>query len=147
MINATIPTPPQPWKADDLRSDTTWILRLNPEEVEGFRSACKYANAHSKPLLDMTQADFPLPDVSRLALQRAIDTTQGRWGMCLVKGFPTDDWTEEEMRVAYWGMGLYMGVGRTQNRASEVINDVRNAGGSYKVPGGRGYNTKEGEYT
>jgi hypothetical protein len=64
--------------------------------------------------------------------------------MCLVKGFPTDDWTEEEMRVAYWGMGLYMGVGRTQNKASEVINDVRNAGGSYKVPGGRGYNTKEG---
>ncbi|KAJ5773638.1 Taurine catabolism dioxygenase TauD/TfdA [Penicillium paradoxum] len=36
------------------------------------------------------------------------------------------------MRVAYWGMGLYMGVGRTQNRAREVINDVRDSAGSYK---------------
>ncbi|KAI9638151.1 uncharacterized protein MKK02DRAFT_22411 [Dioszegia hungarica] len=144
MINATIPSPPQPWLADDLRSDSSWILRLRPDEIEGFRTACAYAVAHPKPLLDMTQADFPLPAASAQALQRAIDTTQGRWGMCLVKGFPTDDWTEEEMRVAYWGMGLYMGVGRTQNKASEVINDVRNAGGSYKVPGGRGYNTKEG---
>ncbi|WP_229722839.1 TauD/TfdA family dioxygenase [Xylophilus rhododendri] len=61
--------------------------------------------------------------------------------MCLLKGFPTDDWTETETRLAYWGLGLYMGVGRTQNRASEFINDVRDAGGSYKVKGGRGYNT------
>ncbi|KAH8655900.1 hypothetical protein BX600DRAFT_440383 [Xylariales sp. PMI_506] len=92
----------------------------------------------------MTQADYPLPEPSKKALERAIATTQGRWGMCLVKGFPTDEWTDDEMRVAYWGMGLYMGVGRTQNRASEIINDVRDIGGSYKVKGGRGYNTNAG---
>lgn len=42
----------------------------------------------------MEQADFPLPQASRAALKRAIDTTQGRWGMCLVQGFPVDEWTE-----------------------------------------------------
>ena len=57
----------------------------------------------------MTQADFPLPAASRAALERAIDCTQGRWGMCLVKGFPVDRWTEAEARLAYWGMSLYMG--------------------------------------
>lgn len=144
MINATPTSSPQAWKAEDVRSNEGWILRLQPEEIDGFRTALQYARSHQKPLLDMTQADYPLPEVSARALQRAVDITQGRWGMCLVKGFPTDEWSEEEMRLAYWGMGLYMGVGRTQNRASEVINDVRNAGGSYKVPGGRGYNTKEG---
>ncbi|KAH8886163.1 Clavaminate synthase-like protein [Thozetella sp. PMI_491] len=135
---------PQAWKAEDVRRETSWILRLSPEEVEGFRTALAYAKAHPKPLLDMTQADYPLPEVSKQALERAIGTTQSRWGMCLVKGFPTDEWSEADMRVAYWGMGLYMGVGRTQNRASEVINDVRDAGGSYKVKGGRGYNTNAG---
>jgi len=40
-------------------------------------------------------------------------------------------------------MGLYMGVGQPQNRASEIINNVRDAGGSYRVKGGRVYNTKE----
>ncbi len=135
---------PQAWKAEDVRRDNSWILRLTSEEVEGFRAALTYAKAHPKPLLAMTQADYPLPEVSKKALERSIATTQGRWGMCLVKGFPTDEWTEEEVRVAYWGMGLYMGVGRTQNRASEVINDVRDAGGSYKVKGGRGYNTNAG---
>ncbi|KAL5344070.1 hypothetical protein BJX70DRAFT_7319 [Aspergillus crustosus] len=135
---------PQAWKTKDVESDNTWILRLTPLEIDGFRAALAHAKANPKPLLSMTQADYPLPAASARALQRAIDTTQGRWGMCLIKGFPVDEWTEADMRVAYWGMGLYMGVGRTQNRASEVINDVRDAGGSYKVKGGRGYNTNAG---
>jgi hypothetical protein len=41
-------------------------------------------------------------------------------------------------------MSLYMGVARTQNRASQFMNDVRNEGGEYKVKGGRGYNTNAG---
>ena len=132
---------PQPWLAKDVASQSGWVLRLTPEEADGFTTALRYAEQYPKPLLEMTQADYPLPDASRNALQRAITTTQSRWGMCLVKGFPTDSWTEEAMRIAYWGMGLYMGVARTQNKASEVINDVRDTGLSYKSKGGRGYNT------
>ncbi|KAJ7682844.1 hypothetical protein B0H17DRAFT_1075091 [Mycena rosella] len=135
---------PCAWKAEDARRDRSWIQRLTPEEVEGFRAALGHARKKNKPLLEMEQRDFPLPDASRRALERAVRTTQNRWGMCLVQGFPTDEWNEAEMRLAYWGMGLYMGVARPQNRASEVINDVRDAGGSYKVKGGRGYNTSAG---
>ncbi|KAJ7868292.1 hypothetical protein B0H13DRAFT_1058935 [Mycena leptocephala] len=132
---------PSAWRAEDVRRDKSWMQRLAPDEVDGFRTALEHARKTNKPLLEMEQRDFPLPDTSRRALERAIRTTQGRWGMCLVQGFPTDEWTEADMRLAYWGMGLYMGVARTQNRASEVIGDVRDAGGSYKVKGGRGYNT------
>jgi hypothetical protein len=101
MVNATITTRPQAWTAEDVRSDLTRILRLTPEEVEGFRIALDHARKVNKPLLDMVQADFPLPEVSANALRRAIAVTQGRWGMCLVKGFPTDEWSEEDMRAAY----------------------------------------------
>ncbi|ETS86109.1 hypothetical protein PFICI_04134 [Pestalotiopsis fici W106-1] len=132
---------PRAWKAQDVSRDTSWAMRLTPKQAEGFTSALKHAKQIGKPLLEMTRADYPLPDTSRHALEQAVETTQGRWGMCLVKGFPTDDWSEADMRLAYWGMSLYMGVTRPQNRASEVINDVRDAGGSYKVKGGRGYNT------
>jgi hypothetical protein len=135
---------PRAWTAEQARADTSWVQRLSPAEAEGFQAALRHASAHPKPWLDMQQADFPLPDVSRRALERAIATTQGRWGMCLVKGFPTDSWSEDETRLAYWGMSLYLGVGRTQNRASQVMNDVRNEGGDYKVKGGRGYNTNAG---
>jgi hypothetical protein len=135
---------PRAWTAEEARADTSWVQRLSAFEVEGFQSALRHARTLGKPLLDMEQADFPLPDVSRRALERAIATTQGRWGMCLLKGFPVDTWSEPDTKLAYWGMSLYMGVGRTQNRASQVMNDVRNEGGDYKVKGGRGYNTNAG---
>lgn len=132
---------PQAWKAEDVRRDNSWIQRLTPEEAQGFNTALAHAKKAGKELLDMTQDDFPLPAASVAALNRSIDATQGRWGMVLVKGFPTNDWSEADMRIAYWGMSLYMGVGRAQNKASEIINDVRDTGGSYYVKGGRGYNT------
>lgn len=134
-------TGPQAWYAADVRNDPSWILRLNDEAIAGFQTALEHAKQHPKPFLAMTQQDFPLPAASRQALAQAIAMTQERWGMCLVKGFPVDQWSEADCRLAYWGMGLHMGVGRTQNKASEIINDVRDAGGDYKSKGGRGYNT------
>lgn len=135
---------PRAWLARDAEQDTSWIIRMTPQEVAGFDTALAHAKAAGKPLLSMTRQDFPLPQASRAVLARAIDTTQGRWGMCLLKGFPVDRWSEAETRLAYWGMGLHMGVARTQNRASEIINDVRDTGADYKVKGGRGYNTSAG---
>ncbi|MBO9357833.1 hypothetical protein GG851_27910 [Bordetella petrii] len=132
---------PQAWTAENVRQDASWVLRIAPRHADAVNKALRHARTHNKPLLEWRQADFPLDADTQDMLRHAIATTQGRWGMCLVKGFPVDSWTEEETRMAYWGMGLYMGVGRPQNRASDFITDVRDAGGSYKVKGGRGYNT------
>jgi len=138
---ATGASRPQAWTAEDARRDDSWTLRLSPHHVASLGRALSHAKSLGKPLLAWEQRDFPLAEDTQAILRQAIALTQGRWGMCLLKGFPVDEWTEEETRMAYWGMGLYMGVGRPQNRASDFITDVRDAGGSYKVKGGRGYNT------
>lgn len=138
------PTPPRAWLAQDVAQDPSWIIRMTAEEAAGFDAALAHAESVAKPLLAMTRADFPLPPASRAVLARAIAMTQARWGICLLKGFSVDRWSEAQTRLAYWGMGLHMGVGRTQNRASEIINDVRDTGADYKVKGGRGYNTNAG---
>ncbi|CAG2143337.1 hypothetical protein LMG19282_02379 [Cupriavidus campinensis] len=138
------PYRPTAWLAADADRDTSWIQRLSAAEIASFDAALHHASALDKPLLEMTADDFPLDAAARDALARAIDTTQGRWGMCLVKGFPVHRWTEDETRLAYWGMGLHMGVARTQNRASDFMNDVRDVGAAYKSKNGRGYNTNAG---
>lgn len=135
---------PVAWLAADADRDRSWTLRLSPADVASIDAALAHAKSLDKPLLDMTAADFPLTEAAQATLARALDSTQGRWGMCLLKGFPVDRWTEEETRLAYWGMSLHWGVGRTQNRASEFINDVRDVGAAYKDKGSRGYNTNAG---
>ncbi|MDW3688827.1 TauD/TfdA family dioxygenase [Cupriavidus sp. CV2] len=135
---------PVAWTASEAASDTSWIQHLSAQEVASIDAALAHAKACRKPFLDMTQADFPLDAAAGGALKRAVQATQGRWGMCLLKGFPVDRWTEDDTRLAYWGMGLHMGVARTQNRASDFLNDVRDIGAAYKTRNGRGYNTNAG---
>jgi hypothetical protein len=134
---------PKAWTAAEADADRSWTLRLSEDQVNGFSRALVHARTLEKPFLDMTREDFPLNDAAKQALADAVALTQGRWGMALIKGFPVDQ-SEEETRLAYWGMGLHMGVARTQNRASEIMNDVRDAGGVYRSKGGRGYNTNAG---
>lgn len=139
-------TAPRAWTNEQARLDTSWIQRLSADEVAGFDAALACARATGKSWLAMTAEDFPLPEASREALKRAFATAQGRWGICLLKGFPVDRWSEEDAKLAYWGMGLHTGVARTQNPASQYMNDVRDEGGEYKAANGRsrGYNTKAG---
>jgi hypothetical protein len=139
-------TKPRGWTSEDARLDTSWIQRLSADEVGGFDAALAHAKAAGKPWLAMSAQDFPLTEAALGALRRAFATSQGRWGMCLLKGFPVDRWSEEDTKLAYWGMGLHVGVARTQNPASQYMNDVRDEGAAYKAANGRsrGYNTKAG---
>ncbi len=137
---------PRGWTNEQARTDTSWIQRLSAAEVAGFDAALAHAKASGKSWLAMTADDFPLPEAASAALKRAFATAQGRWGICLLKGFPVERWSEEDAKLAYWGMGLHTGVARTQNPASQYMNDVRDEGAQYKAANGRsrGYNTKAG---
>lgn len=139
-------TSPRGWTQEEASADLSWTQRLSAEEVAGFDAALAHAKASGKSWLAMTADDFPLPEAARAALQRAFAIAQGRWGMCLLKGFPVERWSEEDAKLAYWGMGLHTGVARTQNPASQYMNDVRDEGAEYKAANGRsrGYNTKAG---
>jgi len=140
-MHATTLAPPSPWYARDVETDQSWIQHLSAAEIQGIDQALTHAKTRAKPLLEMSIEDFPLSDAARDKLVGAVRATQTGWGFCLLKGFPVHRWSEDETRLAYWGMGLHMGVARPQNKNSEILNDVRNVGGTYYDKGGRGYNT------
>ncbi len=131
----------RPWRAVDLAADTSWTMHLTAEEVAGFEVALEHAKRSGKALLDLTAEDFPLTEAARSLLDRAMAKTQKDFGVSLVKGFPVHRWSEADSRLAYWGMGLHMGLARPQNRSSEVIADVRDEGGGYPIKNIRGYTT------
>ena len=139
-------TTPRGWTSEDARRDTSWTQHLSADAVAGFDAALDHAKTTGKSWLAMTASDFPLNPAAYNAVQSAFATTQGRWGMCLLKGFPVHRWSEEDSKLMYWGVGLHAGVARTQNPASQYMNDVRDEGAAYKAANGRsrGYNTKAG---
>jgi hypothetical protein len=135
---------PRAWLPQELARDASWIHHLSREAIVELDEALQHAKATGKPWLEMTANDFPLKRHAKQAIDDAFAKTQTAYGMCLLKGFPVDRWSVEEARLAHWGIGLNVGVARTQNIASQVMNDVRDEGGSYKVKNGRGYNTNAG---
>ncbi|WP_326537500.1 TauD/TfdA family dioxygenase [Pseudorhodoferax sp.] len=136
------PDRPRAWTAAEALQDRSWQRSLSPAALAGLDAALAHAGQTGKPLLDMDADDFPLDASAHAELQAAFDATQKRWGFCLLRGLPVRRWTPEQTRLAAWGIGLHVGVARTQNAASEILNDVRDAGGQYQTRGGRGYNTR-----
>ena len=138
------PAPPRAWSPAELQGDQSWIIRLDSAAIEGFHAALLHAKSADKPLFSLTSSDFPLSPAAALALGQAFEATQTGFGFSLVKGFPVERWSAADARLLHWGLGLHVGVARTQNQASQVMNDVRDEGGNYKVKNGRGYNTNAG---
>ncbi|MCW5644180.1 MAG: TauD/TfdA family dioxygenase [Rhodoferax sp.] len=132
---------PTAWYSAEVAADTSWVKSLSGEEIDGFDLALRHAKKSGKSFLEMGADDFPLSKVAARVLHSAFAATQGRWGMCLLKGFPVTRWSEDDVRLVCWGIGLHVGVARTQNRQSQFLNDVRDEGGSYREKNGRGYNT------
>ena len=142
-LTSTLAPMPMGWLSEEVTRDNSWVIQLNAQEISGFKLALTHAKQLNKPLLSMSPEDYPLPDRAKAVLQRAIQMTQSKWGFCLIKGFPVFEWSEADTRLAYWGMGMHMGVARPQNKASDILNDVRSVvdQSNYYGKGGRGYNT------
>lgn len=132
---------PRGWTRADLENDTSWIYPLTDEDIDGLRRALAHALATGKSRFEMSGADFPIDAALRARLASIVQSTQHEYGFKLMRGFPVGDYSEDELRTFYWGLGLQLGVPRPQGKASSFMSDVRDAGGVYRAQTGRGYNT------
>lgn len=134
---------PRGWTRADVASDQSWIHHLSQAEIDDLRRALDHALRTGKTFFEMDKDDFPITPTVRGVLEGIIDGTQRRHGMRLLRGFPVQGYSEDELRIFYWGLGLQLGVPRPQGKSSSFMSDVRDAGGVYRATTGRGYNTSE----
>ncbi|MBD3894506.1 TauD/TfdA family dioxygenase [Halomonas sp. ML-15] len=134
----------RPWLSADVENNHSWIHYISDNAIDDIDRALQKAKSTSKPLLELTPDDFPLSGAGLEEIQAAYASTQHGWGFCLLKGFPVERYSVEDIKTLYWGLGLHAGVARTQNKTSDIMTSVKDTGGQYKVKGGRGYNTNAG---
>jgi hypothetical protein len=130
-----------PWTRRHLEDDRSWIYPLGQAEIDGFRRALDHALEKGKPMMQMSPDDFPIADAAERALRSVVASTQAGYGIALLRGFPADEFTDKELHVLCWGIGLQMGIARPEGKQSQFMSDVMAAGGQYRGPTGRGYNT------
>jgi len=118
------------WRGADLRGSEEWVLRLGDSEIAEIDAALAVATRSGKPLFDLGRENFPLGALAeRLAAIPPV--LEGGRGFALLRGIPVDRYTEEETRTVFWGIGQYIGVPEPQDRAGNLMHDVRDTGKSF----------------
>ena len=115
------------WTAKDVADPTQWTERLSPAEVDELEAAVAHAAAGSDDFLQIGKAEFPLPTLApRLkAIEREL--IDGR-GFVLIRGLPRQRWTNDQMSLAYWGIGMHLGRPWPQNAKGHLLGHVRDLG-------------------
>ena len=126
------------WRAAEVAASGCWLRHLSAAEVEA--AAAILAAVRDKPMLDLTCRDVSVGAFG-VVLEELTRELEDGIGFMTLRGFPAGRFTVEENRRLFWAIGTHLGVARPQGKASQLMSDVRAAGGEYRGAGGRGYNT------
>lgn len=125
------------WRAADVADPEAWTLRLDAQDHAELDRALRTALAKSDDLLEIRREDFPLKGLrDRLAaLEREL--IDGR-GFARISALDVARYSDDELTLLYWGIGLHLGDPWPQNRYGHVMGDVTDQGKAPDDPTARG---------
>lgn len=115
------------WHSVDVADPATWTEQLCEAEVEELDAALRHAQALTTDLLQIGREEFPLPGLGARIDKIEQELIGGR-GFVLLRGIPRDRYSQEEMELLYWGIGMHLGRPWPQNKYGHVLGDVTDQG-------------------
>jgi alpha-ketoglutarate-dependent taurine dioxygenase len=88
-----------------------------------------------RPFHEITRRDFSHPALDR-DLAAVLARIKNGPGILILRGFPVDRYTPEEMQTVYWGIGTHFGHGCSQSADGDYLGHVTNV-----EKASRGYTT------
>ena len=125
------------WSAADVADPARWTEVLTPKEVSEIDDAIQYARTKSNDFLQIGKEDFPLPTLGERLVRIEHDLMNGR-GFVLIRGLPRERYDNDQMCLAYWGIGAHLGRPWPQNHKGHMLGDVTDQGKQADDPTARG---------
>jgi len=131
------------WKGKDLAgTPDKWITTLTPSNVAELESAATHYLSLNKDIGEITQAEFPLPTLSK-QFSTLKDSLIESIGFGVLRGLPTDTYNQEFSATIFCGIGSHLGHARSQNAEGHILGHVRDIGAKSDDPNVRIYQTSE----
>lgn len=115
---------PEAWRGEELARSTDWIHTITPAEQEELDAALRTVQRRGIAWAALRREDFVIPGLDRTLADISDRLEHGR-GLVLLRRIPVERYSEDELRIIYWGLGLHLGTPRFQNGNGELIGDVR----------------------
>ncbi|MDB5825178.1 MAG: hypothetical protein JWR21_3882 [Herminiimonas sp.] len=134
------------WYGPKLAERRDWICELNERDLMEVDAAIREFRASGCTFADISPETFCLPEFAKRLTTILGELLTGR-GFVVVRGFPVDRYSVEEVAIAYLGIGAHLGNFRSQNAKGHLLGHVRDLGADIRKPTTRYYQTnRELEY-
>lgn len=116
-------TGPSVWVAADFEGDDSWINVLSDAEIEQIDAAVAKAKAAGVIYPEMAKGDIDLGFLEpKMAVWR--DELESGRGFFLLRGLPIERYSDDEINLIYYGLGLHMGSPVGQNPQGDLLGTV-----------------------
>lgn len=130
------------WRGRDLAGSEVWRERLEAAQVDELCLAVEHARASGKPTGELSADDFPLPTLQDSVRRWRDEVRDGR-GFVLIQGLPVERWSPAESEIAFWCLGLHLGVPGAQNEEGDLLGHVTDLGATARHADERLYRTNK----
>ncbi len=130
------------WLAADMKDTNEWMISLSAALIADLDNALQSAKAVGVTIDKLTKDNFPLEVFDKLVPEIQDRLENGR-GIVVLRGLPAEKYSRDDLRLMYWGMGLYLGTAVSQSSKGDLLGDVRNFGQDVNSATGRGYMSKQ----
>ena len=120
-------TGPAAWKGCDLQDDTSWLHHLPQEVIDTLDAALAHVKARGLTFPDFGKDDFPIGQWGQTLQAFSEELENGR-GFLVLRGLPVGRYSEEDIHILYYGIGLHMGLPVRQNPRGDLLGLVMNVG-------------------
>ena len=125
------------WTSDQVADESIWTEQLGDDERNEVDAALRHALSKSDDVLQIGRDDFPLPRLQNRLLEIERELIDGR-GFVRIRGLERDAYSQTEMEIIYWGIGMHLGFPWPQNKYGHVLGDVTDQQKAANDPTARG---------
>jgi Taurine catabolism dioxygenase TauD, TfdA family len=130
------------WQSADIADAGEWTIELADDQRHELVSVARSAQTSGRTIATITRADAALTSL-RTTLDAVVDALARGRGFVLLRRFPTDLLTEAEAELAYFALGLHLGIPVSQDAAGTLLGHVRDERVERTGPEVRLYRTRE----
>jgi Taurine catabolism dioxygenase TauD, TfdA family len=116
------------WRGRDMAHSRRWVRDFTPPMLQEIDAALRGVQRDGLAWHDVTRAAFPLPLSAELLAETAEELENGS-GMMKLRGLPVARYSEDELRIIWFGLGVNLGRPVFQNRSGELMRAIRAEGG------------------
>jgi len=115
---------PAVWTARSLSADHRWIVELDERARAAISRAARQAVERGETISSLSRDRFDLESLTGEISHWTEILSRGS-GLLLLKGFPVDELDEDELELAFMGLGCQLGIPVGQNASGDLLTHIR----------------------